>query len=270
MKRQYPEIKHSHDIWHAAKNWGKKIVAAGQEKSCKELLNWSTEIVNHFWHCCKVATTYEEFLDIWVGMLHHVQNEHEWALSYGRMGPGACSHGELTDDRDKDWIEKGSPAQPALTKIVLDKRFLNNVHYYLNFRSTANLEVFNNHILMYASKRIAYSPPVYRARNILAALDYNYSVDLPLLTENDGSPMYFRTFSKKSGRWTVFQRKVKKTYNHVNDIFFKILEMRLEMEEGMHRPAELSARDPRRLSRTIAPKSPPPTAEIALQKKSRF
>ena len=153
-------------------------------------------------------------------MLHHVQNEHEWALSYGRMGPGACSHGELTDDRDKDWIEKGSPAHSALTKIGLDKRFLNNVHYYLNFRytckcmqnwtvflssmifcfsilniilfclrSTANLEIFNNHILMYASKRIAYSPPVYRARNILAALDYNYSVDLPLLTKDDGSPM---------------------------------------------------------------------------------
>ena len=46
--------------------------------------------------------------------------------------------------------------------------------------------------------------------------------------------------------------------------------MRLEMEEGMHRPAELSARDPRRLSRTIAPKSPPPTAEIAVQKSLDF
>ena len=58
-----------------------------------------------------------------------------------------------------------------------------------------------------------------------------------MLFSNTGTSEHFR---KKSGRWTVFQRNVKKTYNHVNDIFFKILKMRLEMEEGMHRPAELS------------------------------
>ncbi|XP_062568780.1 uncharacterized protein LOC134230925 [Saccostrea cucullata] len=270
MKRQYSHIKHSHDIWHAAKNLGKKIIAAGQEKSCKELLQWSTDIVNHFWHCCKVASTYEEFLDVWVGVLHHVQNEHEWGLSYGRMAPGACYHEELNDDRDKSWIEKGSPAHSALTKNVLDKRFLNNNHYYLNFRNTADLEIFNNHILMYASKRISYSPPVYRARNILAALDYNYAVDLPTATHKDGAPRYFRTYSKKSGRWTVFERKVKKTYSHINDIFLKVLRKRFELERGMHHPAELAERDPRRISRVIAPKSPPPTVEIALQKKSRF
>ena len=56
----------------------------------------------------------------------------------------------------------------------------------------------------------------------------------------------------------------------MNDIFFKILKMRLEMEEGMHRPAELSAGDPRRLSRIISPKSPPPTAEIAVRKSPDF
>ena len=59
----------------------------------------------------------------WVGMLHHVQNVHELALSFSKMGPSACSHGELTDDRDKAWIENGSPAHSARTKIVLDKWF---------------------------------------------------------------------------------------------------------------------------------------------------
>jgi hypothetical protein len=58
--------------------------------------------------------------------------------------------------------------------------------YFIN-RSTSNLEIFNNHILMYASKRISYSPPVYRARNLLAALDYNHSGDLPVATNKDGS-----------------------------------------------------------------------------------
>ena len=67
-------------------------------------------------------------------MLHHVQNVHELALSYSKMGPSACSHGELTDDRDKAWIENESPAHSARTKIVLDKWFLNKIHYYLHFR----------------------------------------------------------------------------------------------------------------------------------------
>lgn len=74
--------------------------------------------------------------EVWCGVLHHVTNEHEWALSYGSMSAGSCSHGELEDcDRaDKKWLEKGGPAHSALTRIVLDKRLLNNVHYYLNFR----------------------------------------------------------------------------------------------------------------------------------------
>ena len=62
------------------------------------------------------------------------QNAHEWALSYSKMGPSACSHGELTDDRENAWIENGRPAHSARTKIVLDKWFLNNIHYYLHFR----------------------------------------------------------------------------------------------------------------------------------------
>ncbi len=40
-------------------------------------------------------------------------------------------------------------------------------------RSTADLEFFQNHILMYASKCYAFSPPAIEARTLLAALDYN-------------------------------------------------------------------------------------------------
>ena len=46
--------------------------------------------------------------------------------------------------------------------------------------------------------------------------------------------------------------------------------MRLDTEECMHRPDEIFARDPRRLSRTFAPKSPPPTAEIEVRKSQDF
>ncbi len=41
------------------------------------------------------------------------------------------------------------------------------------YRSTTVLESSHNHILMYAGKRFGFSPPVYGARVLLAALDYN-------------------------------------------------------------------------------------------------
>jgi hypothetical protein len=45
------------------------------------------------------------------------------------------------------------------------------MHVY-NFRSTGELEIFQNLILMYASNRHSYRPPAYRVRNLLAALKY--------------------------------------------------------------------------------------------------
>ncbi|XP_056002382.1 uncharacterized protein LOC125661398 isoform X2 [Ostrea edulis] len=230
MKKWYSRIRHSHDVWQAAKELGKKIIAAGQDKHCKDLLNWRKDIVEHFWHSCEVANSRKEFLDIWVGMTHHVLNKHKWMSSYASLEPGCCSHGDLDEDRNKKWLQYKSPAYTALIEIVMDKQFLKNVHYFLNFRSTANLEIFNNHIWVHASERLTYTSAVYRARNILAALDYNSSVDLPSATNEDGSTRYQRTFSKKFGRWIIVERKEKKTYHHIEEIFRKSLRIQLNCE----------------------------------------
>lgn len=56
-----------------------------------------------------------------------------------------------------------------------------------HYRSTAELENFQNLILMYASKRHSYTPPVYQCRNILAALDHNGHLDRTVITNKDGS-----------------------------------------------------------------------------------
>ncbi|XP_056450124.1 uncharacterized protein LOC130385575 [Gadus chalcogrammus] len=173
-------VVHCLDIWHGSKNLSKKIVAAGQQKSCSILLQWDRDICNHFWYCCKIAGTYYEFFDMWVGLLHHVTGEHEWAL-------GACRHGPLVDSREKDWIVKNSPAQQKLREIIMDIRWLKNVHLYLPFRSTAELESFHNHILMYASKRHSFSPQGYKARTLLAGLDYNHHLHRPAKRRQDGS-----------------------------------------------------------------------------------
>nr|XP_055045767.1 uncharacterized protein LOC129431767 [Misgurnus anguillicaudatus] len=160
-------VKHSLDIWHGAKNLSKKILAAGHEKDCALLLSWNRDICNHFWYSCKEAETFEAFNNLWTGVLHHVTGVHEWYF-------GACRHGPLEEDRNKEWIPKGSAAHRRLQTIVYDARWLKNIPKYLSFRSTSDLKSFHNHILMYASKRFCFKPPVYYARTLLAGLDYNY------------------------------------------------------------------------------------------------
>lgn len=59
----------------------------------------------------------------------------------------------------------------------------------------------------------------------------------------------------------VVQRKTQNTYINVSEIIRKILQNRLEYIGGMQLAVELSERDPRRISRTIAQKSSPPMAE---------
>lgn len=72
---------------------------------------------------------------MWAGVLHHVVDEHEWYLPYSERGVSTCVHDSLSDSvRDKVWMKKGSPAHDALRKILFDKGFLNNIHYYLNIR----------------------------------------------------------------------------------------------------------------------------------------
>ncbi|KAK7124652.1 hypothetical protein R3I94_018889 [Phoxinus phoxinus] len=55
---------------------------------------------------------------MWVGVLHHVCNEHSWATS-------CCEHEPLDEDsQNKPWIIQGSAAHKALTALVLEKRWL--------------------------------------------------------------------------------------------------------------------------------------------------
>lgn len=272
MKKVYKEVKHSHDIWHAAKNLGQKLIAAGQDKNCRELQKWSKDIVNHFWYTCKIANDLDEFMGIWAGVLHHVVGEHEWFLPYSDAGPSSCRHDPISEDtmRDKEWMKKGSPPHEALRKIVLDKRFLHNIPYYLNFRSTAELESYHNHMLMYSSKRYAYTPPVYRARSILAALDYNENVNREPIMNRDGTIRLQRTYNKKSGRWSVYPVKERKKYGHVFILLQKVLEKQVADREEFHGRLELEEDDQRRISKTIAPIIPPPSIQLAEEKKSRF
>lgn len=59
--------------------------------------------------------------------------------------------------------------------------------FFFNYRSTAALESFQNLILKYSPKRLSYTPHVYTARTLLAALDHNANCDRPAAVKKDGS-----------------------------------------------------------------------------------
>ncbi|KAK7898837.1 hypothetical protein WMY93_019690 [Mugilogobius chulae] len=253
-------VKHSLDIWHGAKNLSKKIAAAGREKDCGPLLIWNRDISNHFWYCCKEAESYEAFMDLWTGVLHHVTGVHEWYF-------GACRHASLDEEsQTKEWITNGSAAHHRLQQIVLDARWLKNVPKYLSFRSTAELESFHNHILMYASKRFSFSPPVYKARIWLAGLDYNNHLNREARTHADGTYQYGRLYSKRSKMWRLYTIKKQKEYRYIPDLQSAILHSRLLAARGMSEKRPVRLDDPRRLG--LLSGAPAPTTEELLQQKA--
>lgn len=68
----------------------------------------------------------------WRGTLHHVTNKHEWVLG-DAAGPAACDHG-LIEEQTKPWLEAGSKEHQRLRELLLNKRLLGNLKYYVNFR----------------------------------------------------------------------------------------------------------------------------------------
>ena len=70
---------------------------------------------------------------MWLGVLHHVVDEHEWLLPcYGNIV--ACSHGPLPDEHELEWLSIGSAAHDTLRGIVADRSFLKKISYFLNAR----------------------------------------------------------------------------------------------------------------------------------------
>ncbi|CAK6981148.1 uncharacterized protein LOC119503727, partial [Scomber scombrus] len=245
-------IKHSLDMWHDTKNIAKKIATL---KGNNILLTWLKDIVNHFWWCCKKAVTAEQFLALWVGIIHHICGSHTWAV-------GSCHQEYLEDYRHKENIQENSQAHKALLNIILNKRWLKDVHKYLAFRSTADLEAFQSHILMYASKRYAFSPPVYNARVLLAALDYNFHPNRKHMQSKDGKKIFKRLYKANARRWSVYAVKTPKTYSYIRDIQAEIVAKRLSSGVGMPERRPQRPDDPRRLG-PIPLIPPPPTQELA-------
>ncbi|XP_045924710.1 zinc finger protein 436-like [Micropterus dolomieu] len=162
---------------------------------------------------------------LWLGIIHHVCDIPTWTM-------GKCQHVHL---KEKAWIQKDSRCHKALVDIVLNKRWLKHVHKYLLFRSAADLEAFQNHILMYVSKRFTFSPPVYEARVLLAALDYNFHRNRSTMKTAEGKEILRMLYKKNSRRHKLYALKSGKIYSYISDLQARIVKRRITSGVAMPR-----------------------------------
>ncbi|XP_073248846.1 uncharacterized protein [Porites lutea] len=122
---------------------------------------------------------------------------------------------------------------------------------------------------MYASKRISYTKKVYKARKQLAAIDWNYHLDIP---EQDvlGEVAVTRKYNQRTKSWNVKIVKQAKDYDYIWMLLAKVFRLRVEDNENMQRAVPMEADDPRRIAPTIAVVPPPPSRELFIQQSSRF
>ena len=81
IREQYPDIKHSYDIWHTTKRLRKKLDKAG--KKHPKIVLWTGDLINHFWWSCQACMGDPDLLlEIYHSCLYHVLNIHSWGNRY--------------------------------------------------------------------------------------------------------------------------------------------------------------------------------------------
>jgi hypothetical protein len=103
--------------------------------------------------------------------------------------------------------------------------------------------------------------PTYRARKQLAAIDWNYHLNLPQAKTSSGDEIITRKYNEVV--------KVEKGYEYIPILLSRILRRRQIDVESVARHVSLNDSDPALISPTIAHIPPVPTKQI-VKRKSRF
>ncbi|XP_038592394.1 uncharacterized protein LOC119916452 isoform X4 [Micropterus salmoides] len=151
----------------------------------------------------------------WVDIIHYVCDSHT-------STNGRCQHGHLEEAHGKAWIQKDS-------------------------RSAADLEAFQNHILMYISKRSTFTPAVYEARVLLAALDYNFHRNRPTMKTAEGKKIFRRLHKTNRSRQRLYALKSEKTYAYISELQARIVKRRITSGVGMPRKKSVLPADVQQL-----------------------
>ena len=190
--------RHQLDIWHKSKNIKKKITKLAKNKLNSELQTWSKSLINHFWWCCSTCNGNVHLLrEKWISILSHVCDIHEF--NDNKLFK-KCSHGPI---QPRAWLTPGSPAHNSLKSIVMDKRLLKDLSYFVDFKHTGNIEVYHSLLLKYCPKRLHFSPHGMIARTQLAVLHFNSIINAEQACTKDRTPRFKLLFSKVSQCYVV-------------------------------------------------------------------
>lgn len=115
-----------------------------------------------------------------------------------------------------------------------------------------------------------FSYKVYKARKQLAAIDWNFHVNLEGTTTKTGDVIVTRKYNQPTKEWNSKVVKVKKNYDYIPLLMGKVLRARSEDVDIVTRQVSLNESDPTLLAPTIAATPAPLSKELFLARKSRF
>ena len=109
----------------------------------------------------------------------------------------------------------------------------------------------------------------YKARKQLAAVDWNYHVNLPQATGKSGDALVTRKYNPRTRQWDKKIIKVEKGYEYIPLLMAKIIQRRQQDFLGVTQHVSLNESDPGKIAPTTAHVPAPTTKEIA-QRQSKF
>ena len=98
---------------------------------------------------------------------------------------------------------------------------------------------------------VLFRKKVYKARKQLAAIDWNYHLDIPEQEDVLGEVAVTRKYNQRTKSWNVKIVKQAKDYGYIWMLLAKVFRLRVEENENMQRAVPMEADDPRRIAPTV-------------------
>ncbi|XP_020616844.1 uncharacterized protein LOC110054824 [Orbicella faveolata] len=160
----------------------------------------------------------------------------------------------------------------ALRKIVLDPKWLSNLHFYVRFRHTEELENFNSMMTKYAPKRMAFEYVLVQSKissDFLAAIDHNFHLFRKPKQSKEGDLVGHRKYSKRTQRYHAEVVKKDKAYAYFPYMVARMLHTERGFQGSFSAKNDVVEFDPKQIAPTLAMKATPSTEEL-MKAPSRF
>ncbi|XP_015758959.1 PREDICTED: uncharacterized protein LOC107338235 isoform X2 [Acropora digitifera] len=247
------DLIHDLDVWHKSAKLVKALTEASNLKDCGTIRDWIEPITNHFWFCCQQAE----------GDLSALKLE----STTGMTGSAHMDH--LQQQRmENQYLTR--VLRQWRPKVIMDKRWVESLIFYVWFKHTSFLENFNSMMLKYAPKRNSFDYIAFCIRMLLSALDHNMHTFRPQATTKDGKLIWKKQYSKCTKRWHPEPFKAEKSFEYIPYLMATILKARLDDKATAERVLSLPEEHPRHLAPTIALRESPELIDLVQEYQSRF